>query len=78
MRNTQATFYSKPTNLEWFILDEAKRGVSASTINHALTVINTIGNAASKRWRGPSGKPLLAHWSPIQKVSGKEARSLWS
>ena len=68
--------HSKPTNLERFILDEAKRGVSASTINHALTVINTIGNAASKRWRGPSGKPLLAHWSPIQKVSGKEARSL--
>jgi integrase len=68
--------YGVPTPLEQFIFDEAQRGVSASTINHALTVINTIGNAASKRWRGPSSKPLLPHWSPIQKVSGKEARSL--
>jgi integrase len=66
----------KPTHLEQFILGEVKKGNSASTINHALTVINTIGNAASKRWRGPGGKPLLANWSSIQKVSQKEAKAL--
>ena len=66
--------HSSPTKLEQFILDEAQRGVSASTINHALTVINTIGNAASKRWRDSGGKTLIANWSPIQKISNKEAR----
>ena len=65
-----------PTHLEQFILGEVKQGNSASTINHALTVINTIGNAASKRWRGPGSKPLLTNWSSIQKVSKKEAKAL--
>jgi len=68
--------FGDPTPLERFILDEAKRGLSAGTINHALTVINTIGNAASKRWRGAGGKPLLSVWSPVQKIDSKEARSL--
>jgi integrase len=68
--------HGAPTPLEKFILGEAKRGVSASTINHALTVINTIGNAASKRWRGPAGKLLLTNWISVQKVSKKEAKSL--
>ena len=68
--------YGDPTPLEQFILDEAKRGLSASTINHALTVINTIGNAASNRWRGTGGRTLLKLWSPIQKITSKESRSL--
>ena len=65
-----------PTPLERFILDEAKRGLSAGTINHALTVINTIGNAASKRWRGPGGRPLLRYWTSTPKINNKEAKVL--
>ncbi len=61
--------------LERFILGEAKRGLSAGTVNHALTVINTIGNAASKRWRGPGGKPLLMQWASVPKINDKEAFS---
>jgi integrase len=65
-----------PTPLERFILGEVKQGNSASTINHALTLINTIGNAASKRWRGPGGRTLLKLWTPVKRVSHKEAKAL--
>ncbi|MZG31356.1 MAG: hypothetical protein F3741_11255 [Nitrospinae bacterium] len=68
--------YGDPTPLEQFILDKAKRGLSAGTVNHALTVINTIGNAASKKWRGPGGKPLLMQWASVPKINHKEARAL--
>ena len=46
---------------EQFILDQAKRGVSDSTINHAITVINLNVNATSKRWRGAGDKTLIAN-----------------
>ena len=65
-----------PTPLEQFILDRAKDKVSARTINYALTVLNTIGNRAVKRWRGSGGKPLIPFWNTVPSIDLEEAKKL--
>ena len=65
-----------PTSLEQFILDRSKDKVSARTINYALTVLNTIGNRAVKRWRGSGGKPLIPFWNTVPSIDLEEAKNL--